>query len=276
MKAVKHPGICKLCGQYKDLTLEHIPPKSAFNSNTVKVFSVVDVVKQLSEENSKTSWNAQDFRGTIQQGGHKRYCLCRSCNNNTGQWYMRTYTDMTKTIHAIIVNHGLITGHSYSFIIRGFYPLRLYKAMMTMLCDINNDCFGDESLRQFLMNKDSKSVNLSKYSLYMYLVSTQRTRICDLSTLINSHRPEEPVMVSEVASYPIGFALYIDKPESYTPFGVNIDSFASFSYDEKGEIDFKNVPYVDLNSHLPVDYRSKDNIIKSRKQSKKVMENNHA
>lgn len=269
MKAVKHPGICKLCGQYKDLTLEHIPPKSAFNSNTVKVFSVVDVVKQLSEENSKTSWNAQDFRGTIQQGGHKRYCLCRSCNNNTGQWYMRTYTDMTKTFHAIIVNHGLITGHSYSFIIRGFYPLRLYKAMLTMLCDINDDCFGDENLRQFLMNKELKNLDLSKYSLYMYLVSTQMKRIYDLSAIINSRNPEELVMVSEVASYPIGFALYIDKPKNYTPFGLNVDIFSSFSYDEKGEIEFKDVPYIDLNSRLPADYRSKEDIIRQKNNQRK-------
>ena len=37
MKALKHPGICKICGQMKELTAEHIPPKNAFNSTNVMV-----------------------------------------------------------------------------------------------------------------------------------------------------------------------------------------------------------------------------------------------
>ena len=32
-------GICKLCGQKKILTFEHVPPESAFNSVAVKEFS---------------------------------------------------------------------------------------------------------------------------------------------------------------------------------------------------------------------------------------------
>ena len=31
-------GICKLCGQKKKLTYEHVPPESAFNSVSVKEF----------------------------------------------------------------------------------------------------------------------------------------------------------------------------------------------------------------------------------------------
>ena len=31
-------GTCKLCGQQKKLTFEHVPPESAFNSISVKEF----------------------------------------------------------------------------------------------------------------------------------------------------------------------------------------------------------------------------------------------
>ena len=31
-------GNCKLCGKYKKLTFEHVPPEKAFNSSAVKKF----------------------------------------------------------------------------------------------------------------------------------------------------------------------------------------------------------------------------------------------
>ena len=261
MKALKHPGICKLCGELKDMSAEHIPPKNAFNSNKVTVLPYEEVVKTLSGVDGRMPWDIQGLKGSIQQGGHKKDCLCHSCNNNTGQWYMRSYTDFSKTIHTMIVSENLLVGSSYSFVIKDIYPLRLYKAMMTMMCDINNDCFGDEMLRQFLLNKEDKNINISKYSLYMYLVSTQMPRISGVSGIVNINNVKDAVLVSEMASYPIGFALYLDKPESYTPFGLNVDKFSMFDYDVKCDMKFVGMPYLDINSQFPVDYRSKDDIV---------------
>ena len=262
MKALKHPGICKICGQFKDMSPEHIPPKNAFNSTTVKVLPFDEVINVISGADGRLPWDVQGLRGSLQQGGHKKYCLCHSCNNNTGQWYMRSYTDLAKTINAMIVTENLTPGTSYSFVLKDLYPLRLYKAMMTLICDINNDCFGDESLRDFILDKTSNTIDTSIYSLYMYLVSSQMPRIGGLSAIVDIRNSQNTVLVSEMASYPIGFALYLDKPETYTPFGLNIDAFASFSYDDKCDLQFIGMPYLDINSQFPADYRSKDDIIK--------------
>lgn len=273
MRALKHPGQCKICGQMKELTAEHIPPKNAFNSTNVMVASFEEVAKTMTGADGRMPWDTQGLKGAIQQGGHKKYCLCRECNNNTGSWYMRSYTDFAKTINAMIQQEGLTVGNSYSFVIKNLYPLRIYKAMITLICDINNDCLGDINLRQFLMNKDDKNIDTSKYSLYMYLVSTQMPRLNSLSAIVNMNDVKNSVLVSEVSAYPIGFALYLNKPENYTPFGINIDMFSTFDYDTKCDLQFGGVPYLDINSQFPADYRSKDDIVKCVEDTKKAMEN---
>lgn len=262
MKAVKHPGICRICGEFKELTLEHIPPKNAFNSSTIKVLPFEEICKTLTGTDGRMPCDTNNLKGSLQQGGHKKYCLCRTCNSNTGNWYMRTYTDFAKTINEIIQKEELMVGNAYSFIIKDLYPLRLYKAMITMICDLNNNCFGDSELRNFLMNKENKVINTSKYSLYMYLVSSQSVRMSGLSAKVNLNEPQNPILVSEMSAYPIGFALYLDKPVGYTPFGLNADSFLDADYNTKCDVQFVGIPYLDINSQFPIDYRSKDDIIK--------------
>ena len=103
----------------------------------------------------------------------------------------------------------------------------------------------------------------------MYFVSTQMPRISSLSGIGNVSDIKNFVLVSEIASYPIGFALYLDKPKNYTPFGINIDMFATFDYDAECELQFGGVPYLDINSQFPADYRSKDDIVKCVENTEK-------
>ena len=274
MKTLKHPGICKICGELKDMSPEHIPPKNAFNSNKVTVLPFEEIVKIMTGEDGRMPWDTQGLKGKVQQGGYRKYCLCHSCNNNTGQWYIRSYTDLAKTVHTMIVSENFSVGSSYSFLIKDLYPLRLYKAMMTMMCDINNDCFGDNNLRQSLLNKEVNNIDTSRYSLYMFLVSTQMPRINSISGIMNLSMPNDAILVSEIASYPIGFALYLDKPQNYTPFGLNVDDFAKFDYNTKCDIRFNGMPYLDINTQFPADYRSKEDIIECIESTKESM-NNH-
>ncbi len=275
MKSLKHPGICKICGELKDMSPEHIPPKNAFNSSKVTVLPFEEVTKIMSGADGRMPWDTNGLRGTVQQGGYRKYCLCHSCNNNTGQWYMRSYTDLAKTIHTIIVTENLSVGCSYSFEIKELYPLRLYKAMMTMMCDINNDCFGDDRLRKALLNKESNDIDTSKYSLYMYWVSAQMPRINSVSGILDLNKPNDTILVSEMNSYPIGFALYLDKPKNYVPFGLNIDNFATFDYNTKCDIRFIGIPYLDINSQFPIDYRSKEDIIECVESTEKAKDINN-
>ena len=141
------------------------------------------------------------------------------------------------------------------------YPLRLFKAVMTLFCDINNECFGDNCLREFLLNKECSDFNHERYKVYMYLT---RPGLVRKSPLMLKQCINSPyvISVSEVAYYPLGFALYIDKPECHNALGFEINSFCNYDYDEKIKMLFKDIPYITLESPFAADYRTKDEIIK--------------
>lgn len=253
-------GICKLCGKTKKLSFEHVPPERAFNSQAVKVFPFEETIKVMAGNDGRMPWDFEGLKGRINQKGGGEYFLCEDCNNNTGSWYISEYVKMVHTLHNIIQKENLEPQNRYSYKLLDLHPLRIYKAVMTMFCDINNNCFGDEKIRQFLLDKESTDFPADKYHIYMSLISPQMRRISGLSVMhLNGIGL---VTVSEISSYPVGFSLYIDKPETYTPPGLSINEFATIPYNKKGDIIFQGIPYLEINSLFPDDFRSKEGINK--------------
>lgn len=272
MKARVHLGKCKLCGKNENLTYEHVPPQTAFNSFPVKMYSFDEAVQALTGVNGRMPWDFEGLYGKINQRGSGDYYLCRQCNNNTGSWYISEYVKLTQIIHSMIVDNKLEPGNKYSFEILSIYPLRLFKAIMTMFCDINNDCFGDEQLRTYLLEKESTNLDLNKYQVYLTLVTPQMRRIQGLSAMGNVFQ-KDPILLTEVASYPLGCILYIDKPDWFTPTGLLINDLATCSYNDECNLEIVGIPYLDINSQIPADYRSKDDIIKCIENTEKATEN---
>ena len=272
MKESVHFGKCKLCGKEDNLTFEHVPPQTAFNSFPVKMYSFDDAIPVLTGAGDRKPWDFNGLYGKINQRGSGDYYLCRQCNNNTGAWYISEYVKLTQIIHSMIVEEKLQPSNKYSFEILSIYPLRLFKAIMTMFCDINNDCFGDEQLRTYLLEKESTSLDLNKYQVYLTLVTPQMRRIHKYAVMGNFLQ-KTPVQLTEVASYPLGCILCIDKPDWFTPTGLLINDLATYAYNDECNLEFVGIPYLDINSQFPADYRSKDDIIKCVENTKKVMEN---
>ena len=258
MKSRIPSGKCKLCGKETILTYEHVPPETAFNSSSVKKYPFDQTIKTMIGSENRFPWDFEGLYGKINQRGSGGYYLCKQCNNITGSWYMSSYVTFTKTIHDMIMTEKLQPGDRRSFIIYSMYPLRLFKAIMTMFCDINNNCFGDEQLKNYLLEKESQNLNLSKYKIYLTLVSPQMRRIQGLSAVMNCS--EEPALITEVASYPIGCMLCIDKPDWYTPAGLLINDWATCSFDDKCNIEFIGMPYYDINIQMPGDFRTKEEL----------------
>ena len=272
MTACSHIGKCKLCGKEENLTFEHVPPKTAFNSFPVKMYSFDEAIQVLNGAAGRKPWDFDGLYGKINQRGSGDYYLCHQCNNTTGAWYMSEYVKLSKIIHNMIIDKNLRPGNKYSFKILSIYPLRLFKAIMTMFCDINNDCFGDEQLRTYLLEKESTSLDLNKYKVYLTLVTPQMRRIQGCTAMGNLYQ-KDPVILTEVASYPLGCILCIDKPDWFTPTGLLINDLATYSYNDKGDLKIAGIPYLDINSQFPADYRSKDDIVKCVENTEKVMEN---
>lgn len=257
-------GRCKLCGKETKLTFEHVPPEKAFNSFTVKKYSFEETIKILSGTREPN-----ELKGKLQQRGSGDYYLCQQCNNSTGSWYMADYIKFVNTMKNLILQFDA-NSKACSFKIENFYPLKIFKAIMTMFCDINHECMGDPSLRDFLLNKDSTAFNHEKYSVYIYLTKSSIRRIQGISAL---HTKDTGLLcLTEISSFPIGLLLYIDKPKDYKPQGLMINDFAKANYDEPCTVDFVGLPLLEVNSHFIADFRTKQQIAEDYEQGQRTME----
>lgn len=249
-------GICKLCGQQKQLTFEHVPPERAFNSVAIKAFSPKITIDMMTGAGGRKPWDFSGLSGKVNQRGSGGFFLCSDCNSKTGSWYISEYIRLANIFHDIIETNKLKPGISCSFQLIDLYPLRILKAIMTMYCDINNGCMGDDQLREFLLDKESCEFDGEKYKVYLYMASPGMRRISGISAI--SYNRIGFVMTSEIGCYPIGTVLFINKPDTFTPNGLLINSFAEYKYNDKCNIDVVGIPYFEINSLLPLDYRSKD------------------
>jgi hypothetical protein len=248
-------GICKLCGKKTMLTYEHVPPESAFNDVPVKEFPAEEYLKAVTGQDGRMPWDFDGLHGKINQKGEGGYYLCDHCNNNTGSWYITEYVEIARIFHCIITSEKLKPGTNNTFNIKRMHPLRFFKAAMTLFCDIGNQCFGDDNLRNYLLQKESTDFNTEKYYVTLCMISPNMRRVNGYAAI---GLDRYTVFLSELLCYPIGISLYIDKPKEYTPPGLCINDFANCKYDDECPVDFVGLPYYEINSILPGDYRQKN------------------
>jgi hypothetical protein len=84
-------GRCRICGETRPLTQEHIPPQRAFNWDTAQRHSGDDWLK--------AEPGADLGAGPEQQGGISTFTLCASCNSLTGARYGMEYATWAEAVH---------------------------------------------------------------------------------------------------------------------------------------------------------------------------------
>ena len=83
-----HEGPCRICGETRMLTEEHIPPRGAFNKERGRT---VEVGALLNREEL-----AMPDEGEVFQGGISGFTLCEECNNLTGTRWGREYQEWAR------------------------------------------------------------------------------------------------------------------------------------------------------------------------------------
>src|SRR5262245_19184544 len=81
-------GLCRLCGSVGKLSLEHVPPRSAFNATPVFLRTMEDWLQG----------DDRQRRGRKEQRGFGAFTLCERCNNNTGSWYGGEYVEWARAL----------------------------------------------------------------------------------------------------------------------------------------------------------------------------------
>ena len=175
----KHYGKCALCRTEGELSFEHIPPQSSFNSTPAKPVTG----DRLMLDNDRMPWETDGLPYSNQQRGMGKYSLCESCNNLTGTWYGYDYKLM-----AHIINYALsqpIKPNVNGIGIHNIHPLRFIKQVLSMFCSINNsDDSRFEALRNFVLDKDAVGLDKEKYKLCMYFTKSNIIKYAPLSVLL--------------------------------------------------------------------------------------------
>lgn len=270
MSRQKRPiGRCRLCGKVLPLTFEHVPPHGAGNSGKVREVTGENLIQSLRDDIDHMPWDISDCRSKERQNGKGGYYLCQTCNNNTGQWYAAEYVKFVRGIITCIQNlNAGYTGVQFDSVTPS-YPLRVFKQIMVMMLDVNPHGLGDDKLVQFLLNKENREFDKEKYQVYAYLYDGPIERLNGI--MINGNILTGVFTTTcEVASWPVGFTLYIDPPNGYKSVGCNITDMVDFGYDDQAVMSFY-LPRLEGNTPFSADFRKKSDIISTIESSKNTI-----
>jgi hypothetical protein len=236
MKAKKDKNIygdCALCGKYKKLSFEHVPPQSAFNNKPI----FRQTHEHLTDSNSFVY--GLRMRSNKGSGG---YTLCESCNNDTGDWYARDFSDFAHQGVEILKNSN------NPFYVNGFYqikPLNVFKQILTMFIAIDKSGIlrSNKALVNFILNKESIECPI-EYKVYLYYTLSVKYRMMGYSFIMDPKLGFQKW--SEINFPPFGYVLAED---SLAPFErmVDLTDFKNYKYDEKSSIEFI-APYLIVES----------------------------
>ena len=145
-------GLCRLCGEHKPLSFEHIPPKSAFNDSQRLFQTMQDLLAGRSRSK---------FRGGIGKN-----TLCERCNNLTGRWYGGAFADWSKQGLELFDKFGRQPPLALPFYIRPLNVIKQITVMALAMAAEQTQNYHYE-LRRFVLNKEQRYLP-PKYNVHAY------------------------------------------------------------------------------------------------------------
>lgn len=212
----KQEGYCHICGNYGELSFEHIPPENALNNHRTMVYTGEDAIKRYKGEKA---------RYINQQQGMGCYTLCENCNNNTGAWYANVYNDVAKDVaRSLYKNKPLEHGDIVEFSFKKLPALEFAKQVVTMFCSLlplnEVQRLGFD---KFLLDKISNTIDKSLFDLRIYLtpLSVGQLMIGPSSILSKNETGFETPIACDLGAYPFGFILNLT-PQTPIDYGTSI------------------------------------------------------
>lgn len=243
---------CRVCGQIRELTFEHIPPRSAYNSDAVQVLDYDDW----------TLYRAGAEAGSLQHGGTGECTLCAKCNNQRiGSRYGTDYVDWVVDIKRRLDGTSANPGAIVDMEIRNFRPLRILKHVIAFMLCGNSPEWGQHrpELRDFVKRRDSRELP-DKYGVYMFLTLGGVGRSVGNAGVLN-HATGHSYQASEVTFNPCGFILVDGAiPNDQLQ---KINHFNEYAFDRTTTLTL-HLPVYEINTIFPCDFRTQAEIERDR------------
>jgi hypothetical protein len=239
-------GLCRLCGDYKELSFEHIPPKKAFN-NKGQLLTTIEILDK--------KWSPSK-----PQKGLGKNSLCENCNKLTGSWYGNEFVDWTK--QGMEWLDKLQNKESIDLQLP-FYicPLNVLKQIMVMALAMSAEASLDyhSDLRTFVLSKQQRLFP-KKYRVHVYFQKDGQPRFESGIGIMKIDSGHSNYVEAEVALPPFGYCVSknIERSKSLVDYKglYDITWFSEYRYDEWSSVYLK-LPKLETHGPVPLDYRSK-------------------
>lgn len=211
-------GICSLCNENKNLSFEHLPPKSI--GNNVPVFI----------HNEKTfDPNSEYYKRRIKQNkGFGFYSLCETCNNFLGGTYVNDFTCFIELLKKVRNNPG-------KTVIKKVKPLNIIKQIYAICISINYKNGFHKELSKLVLKKNLKPKK--KYKIFVTYTNRKIYRTEGFSVEFNGS-----TLITNLAKLEFdGICInVIDTDDSkLNTKGLDITNFQEFEFDEEKEMTLK-------------------------------------
>ncbi len=223
-------GTCHICGKYGELSYEHIPPESALNNHTAIIYTGDNVIKRYKGEKA---------RYLNRQQGMGKYSLCESCNNNTGAWYAKAYSDIAKDVARCLYKNGKLThGDILTFESKKFPAFAFVKQIVTMFCSLLP--IGEVrrlGFDKFILEKEYNEIDTDLFDLRIYLTPANvgQLMIGPCAAVHKTDNGLETTLLSDLAVYPFGFILNLT-PEHTIDYGVSLKELFDTEYGKEYDL----------------------------------------
>lgn len=226
----KGTGRCRLCGEARPLTKEHIPPKGAGNIATAPTHTI-------------TQWlDRQDLDsipgGKVEQGGIWGYTLCRDCNSLTGREYGAEYQGWAiravlmlrqeERLHPSVLNESpepmFVSGRFGGNADGGVSPGAMVRQVLSCMCSLSGSwdlARTSPAIRRIVLEGSMEPLP-EEMSLWMELFAGPMSRM--VGPQVISDAPGHWAWVMEIAHPPFAFTLVLCSNYAAT-YGMDMSPF---------------------------------------------------
>lgn len=251
-------GRCRVCGEKRDLTEEHIPPRGAYNKQRVQSVAVEAVI-------GRDDLDVPD-EGQVVQGGVRGHTLCEDCNNLTGRWgreyqvwagaFMHLLRSQPKLPPEVDEEPGFPAFPEV--VLKDVYGGRFVRQVLSMMLTISGSAdLGDRipDLRQLVLGGPPRQLP-DPLRLYFLLYGSGNGRFAGGPKGQAWSSSSVLRRVMSIDFPPMAFLLLLEGTE-ITDLGVDISSLTEWDVDRKSDLRFENLPLGFGNKPWPADYRTK-------------------
>lgn len=217
-------GPCHVCGQTGPLTFEHIPPRSAGNSNARRALGLETSLAHPIGELPSRGWVSM-------QRGVGLYSTCARCNNFGGSTYVPCYLDFTASVVKALEQWATQTDSAGRFEVpeklrmsmQRIHPGGIVRQVLFMLLAAsgsNGLSSRYPMLREIVLDQLTASLPPGMALRLTLLPANQRSRVQHVAAEANFDAGRERALV-EVAFTPFAWLLEIGDPSDREAFDVS-------------------------------------------------------